>query len=159
ALLRWLLHDGDIPTMMTTPQAAGPLDFDERWGLGLGVGHAGLNYAGRVAWHTGRTFGHRAALALLPERGLGVAGLANFRGALRVDQLAVTARQAARLARGGVDVPPSRGDAEVPPPAPVDAATARAYSGQYAADYDVITLASAGDVMRSRSDHGETRLL
>lgn len=158
ALLRLLLAGGDLATAMLTPQPAGPLDFDERWGLGLALRHVQLDHAGRVAWHAGRTFGHRAFLALLPDHGLGVAVLANAREAGGVEDLGVAALQTALLERHGVDLPPTRGDAEVGPPAALDPAALRANLGRYATDHDVVTI-SAGDAgLVSRSELGTTTL-
>lgn len=150
-LLRWLLEGTDLAAAMLTEQPAGPLDFDDRWGLGLALRHTELAYAGRVAWHSGRTFGHRAALFALPDRGLGVAVLADFREAGGVEDLAVLALQTALLERDGLDLPPGRGDAELPPPAPVDPAALRAHAGRYATDHDVLTLAIEDGALVSRA--------
>lgn len=159
ALMRWLLAGEGAAAAMLTPQGAGPLDFDERWGLGLALQHNGLAYAGRVAWHTGRTYGHRGSLFLAPDRGLGVAVLANFREAGSVDDLAVAVMQTALLERDGLDLPRSRGDAEVPAPAPVDPAAARAIVGRYASDTDVFAVTVEEGRLSSRSGHGATALL
>lgn len=158
ALVRWLLAGEGAAAMMLTPQRAGPLDFDERWGLGLALHHAGLAHAGRVAWHTGRTFGHRGALFVLPDRGLGVAVLANFREAGPVEELAVALLQTALLERDGLDLPRSRGDAELPPPAPVEPATLAALTGRYAGEYDVFTLTAEDGGLVSRSGDQRTTL-
>ncbi|WP_434420911.1 serine hydrolase [Nannocystis pusilla] len=135
-LLRWLMAGESVAAAMLTPQAAGPLDFDERWGLGLALQHVGLVHAGRVAWHTGRTFGHRAVLFVLPDRGLGVAVLANFREAGGVEDLAAFALQTALLERDGLDLPASVGDAESRPRAPFDHAALQAHVGRYANEFE-----------------------
>lgn len=159
ALLRRLLEGTGTAAAMLTPQAAGPLDFDERWGLGLALRHAGLDHAGRVAWHVGRTFTHRAALFALPDRGLGVAVLANFREAGGVEELAVLALQTALLERDGLDLPPSRGDAELPPPAKVAPAALRAHGGRYANDHDIAVLAAEDGRLVSRAGTDRTALI
>jgi len=158
ALARWLLAGAGPAAMMLTPQRAGPLDFDERWGLGMALQHTGLAHAGRVAWHTGRTFGHRGAMFLVPDRDLGVVVLANFREANPVDDLAVAVLQSALLERDGLDLPRSRGDAELPPAAPVDLATLQALTGRYASDHDIFALMVADGGLFSVSDTGKTAL-
>ncbi|MDC0718358.1 serine hydrolase domain-containing protein [Nannocystis bainbridge] len=158
-LLRWLLAGEGAAAAMLTPQSAGPLDFDERWGLGLALQHVGLAHAGRVAWHTGRTFGHRAALFALPDRGLGVAVLANFREAGGVEDLAAFALQTALLERDGLDLPPSAGDAEARPRAPFDPAALQAHVGRYAHEFDVVRLAVERGGLVSRAEIGKTALI
>lgn len=159
ALLRWLLEGTGLAAAMLTPQAAGPLDFDERWGLGLALRHAELDHAGRVAWHVGRTFTHRAALLALPDRGLGVAVLADFREAGGAEQLGVLALQTALLERDGLDLPPTRGDAELPPPAPVAPAALAAHAGRYANEHDVAVLAAEDGRLVSRAGSDRTALI
>lgn len=156
ALLRWLLRGDAEAAAMLTPQPAGPLDFDERWGLGLSLCHAQLGHAGRVAWHAGRTFGHRSCLCLAPDQGLGVAVLANTREAVGVEDLAVAALQTALLERRGLDLPPIVGDAERAPPAA--AVALERHAGRYATEYDVVTLAVDGAGLSSRSELGTTAL-
>jgi hypothetical protein len=46
-----------------------------RWGLGYGLGL--LESGDRLAYHEGANRGWRAGLALLPDRGAGIAVLAN----------------------------------------------------------------------------------
>jgi CubicO group peptidase (beta-lactamase class C family) len=158
-LLRWLLTGDGLAAAMLTPQRAGPLDFDERWGLGLALRHVELGHAGRVAWHTGRTLLHNASLFVLPDHGLGIAVLANFREATAVEDLAVAALQTALLERRGIDLPRRVGDAEVPPPATADPPELRAHVGRYAADFDVVDIELAGAGLQSRSELGKTALL
>jgi CubicO group peptidase (beta-lactamase class C family) len=157
-VLRWLLAGEGAAAEMLTPQSAGPLDFDDRWGLGLALRHVEFAHAGRVAWHGGRTLGHHSALIALPDHGLGVAVLANFREAVGVEDLAVAALQTALLERRGVDLPRRIGDAEVAPPAAVDPAELRAHVGRYAGDFDVVDIDLAGAVLESRSALGKTAL-
>lgn len=158
-LIRWLLAGEGAAAAMLTPQAAGPLDFDERWGLGLALQHVGLVHAGRVAWHTGRTFGHRAVLFVLPDRGLGVAVLANFREAGGVEDLAAFALQTALLERDGLDLPTSVGDAETRPRAPFDRAALQAHVGRYANEFDVVRLDIERGGLVSRAELGKTALI
>lgn len=158
ALLRRLLEGTGPAAAMLAPQAAGPLDFGERWGLGLALRHTELEHAGRVAWHAGRTYGHRAVLFALPDRGLGVAVLANFREAGGAEDLAVLALQTALLERDGLDLPPTRGDAELPPPAPVDPAALQAHLGRYANEHDIAVLAVEDGAFVSRSGTDRTVL-
>lgn len=157
-LLRWLLAGDPVAAAMLTPQPAGPLDFDERWGLGLALQHVGLAHAGRVGWHTGRTFGHRAALFVLPDRGLGIAVLANFREAGGVEDLAVDALQTALLERDGLDLPASAGDGEERPRARFDPAALQRHVGRYANDFDVVRLEIEHGGLVSRSELGKTAL-
>lgn len=158
-LLRWLLAGEGAAATMLTPQGAGPLDFDERWGLGVALHHNGLAHAGRVAWHTGRTYGHRGALFVAPDRSLGVAVLANFREAGPVDDLAVAVMQTALLERDGLDLPRTRGDAELPPTAPVDPSALQAMVGRYVGEYDVFALAVEDGRLSSRSGPNKTALV
>lgn len=159
ALLRWLLEGTGPAAAMLAPQAAGPLDFGERWGLGLALRHTELEHAGRVAWHSGRTYGHRAVLFVLPDRGLGVAVLANFREAGGAEDLAALALQTALLERDGLDLPPSRGDAELPPPAQVDPAALQAHAGRYANEHDISVLAVEDGALVSRAGYDRTALI
>ncbi|MCY1068018.1 serine hydrolase [Nannocystis sp. RBIL2] len=158
-LLRWLMAGEGAAAAMLTPQAAGPLDFDERWGLGLALQHVGLVHAGRVAWHTGRTFGHRAVLFVLPDRGLGVAVLANFREAGGVEDLAAFALQTALLERDGLDLPASVGDAETRPRAAFAHAALQAHVGRYANEFDVVRLDIERGGLVSRAELGKTALI
>lgn len=157
-LLRWLLAGGPLAAAMLGPQPAGPLDLDERWGLGLMLRHVGLDYAGRAGFHIGRTFCHRSALGVLPDHGLAVVVLANSRESSGVEQIAVTALQTALLERHGVDLPPTRGDAEVTPALTRDPAALRALAGRYASDSDIAELVVEGGVLISRSPAGDVTL-
>lgn len=159
ALLGQLMGDGPLAAAMLTEQAAAPLDFGERWGLGLALRHTELAYAGRVAWHSGRTYTHRAAMFVLPDRGLGVAVLANFREASGVEDLAVLALQTALLERDGLDLPAHRGDGELPAPAAVDPAALQAHAGRYANEHDIATLAVEDGRLVSRAGHDRTALI
>lgn len=137
-LLRWLLARGPLAAAMFDPQPAGPLDLDERWGLGLSLRHSGLDHAGRVGCHLGRSYCHRSAMFVLPDHGLAVVALANAREGSGIEQLAVTAMQTALRERHGVAMPPSRGDAL--PPASLDLAALRAHAGRHATDSDILEL-------------------
>ncbi|MDC0673672.1 serine hydrolase domain-containing protein [Nannocystis radixulma] len=158
-LLRWLLAGDGLAAAMLTAQPAGPLDCDERWGLGLALKHVGLAHAGRVGWHTGRTFAHRAVLFVLPDRGLGIAVLANFREAGGVEDLAVDALQTALLERDGLDLPPSLGDGETRPRAAFDPAALQRHVGRYANDFDVVRLEIEHGGLVSRAELGKTALI
>ena len=62
------------PAGVRLPLTAAPAT-DGRWGLGYGLG---LTPSGdRLAYHEGANRGWRAGLALLPDRGAGIAVLAN----------------------------------------------------------------------------------
>ena len=158
-LLRWLLAGEGVAAAMLAPQPAGPLDCDERWGLGLALQHVGLAHAGRVGWHTGRTFAHRAALFVLPDRGLGIAVLANFREAGGVEDLAIDALQTALLERDGLDLPRSLGDGEARPRAAFDPAALQRHVGRYANDFDVVRLDIEHGGLVSRAELGKTALI
>ncbi|WAS94255.1 serine hydrolase domain-containing protein [Nannocystis punicea] len=158
-LIRWLLAGEGAAAAMLTPQAAGPLDFDERWGLGLALRHVGLAHAGRVAWHTGRTLCHRAVLFALPDRGLGVAVLANFREAGGVEDLAAFALQTALLERDGLDLPASASDAEERPRAAFDREALQRHVGRYANEFDVVRLDIERGGLVSRAEIGKTALI
>lgn len=53
------------------------LDMDASMGIGWMLGKSELNFAGRVAHHSGGTLGSASELMILPERKLGVIVLAN----------------------------------------------------------------------------------
>jgi CubicO group peptidase (beta-lactamase class C family) len=153
-LLRWLLAGGPLAAAMFDPQPAGPLDLDERWGLGLSLRHNGLDYAGRVGTHLGRTFCHRSVMCVLPDHGLAVVAMANSREGSGVEQLAITAMQTALLERHGIDLPPSRGDGDTTPPVSLGLAALRAHAGRYATDSDVTELEVEDGALVSRSETG-----
>jgi CubicO group peptidase (beta-lactamase class C family) len=153
--IKWLLAGDELAASMLAPQAAGPLDFDERWGLGLALRHVGLDHAGRVAWHAGRTLCHRSAVCVLPDHGLGVVVLANAREAEGVEELAISALQTALLERHGVDLPRGVGDAEVTA-GMMDAGELRRHVGRYATDHDVVALTVEDGRLMSRSEVGAT---
>jgi CubicO group peptidase (beta-lactamase class C family) len=157
-LLRFLASRRPIATAMLSPQRAGPLDFDECWGLGLAMRHAGLDYGGRAGFHVGRTVCHRSALGVLPDHGLAVVVLANSREATGVEQVAITALQTALLERHGIDLPPTRGDAEALAPITADPAALRAHAGRYVGDNDIVEVAVEGAALVSRSEIGEVAL-
>jgi CubicO group peptidase (beta-lactamase class C family) len=157
-LLRFLTGPSPLAAMMLTPQRTSPIDLDEVWGLGLALRHVGLDYAGRVGFHAGRTFTHRSALCVLPDHGLAIAVLANSREASGVEELAISTLQTALLERHGIDLPASTGDGEVPAAAAAAMTELRAHAGRYAGEADVIDLEVEGAGLVSRSEAGEVAL-
>lgn len=157
-LLRWLLTPGPLASAMLDPQPASPLDLGERWSLGLSLRHVGLDYAGRVGFHIGRTYCHRSAMGVLPDHGLAAVALANSREASGVEQLVVTALQTALLERHGVDLPPIHGDAELAPVVRLDPDVLRAHTGRYVTDSDIAELVLDGGALVSRSEAGDVTL-
>ncbi len=154
-LLRFLVADSPLAAAMLSPQRAGPLDFDEVWGLGLAMRPVGLDYAGRAGFHVGRTACHRSALGVLPDHGLAVVVLANSREASGVEELAIVALQTALLERHGIDLPASPGDAELPATITAEPAALRVHAGRYVGDNDIVELAAEGGALVSRSEGGE----
>lgn len=138
--MRCMLAGGEIDSVrvldaaphaqMFQPQYADrPLNFGHRFGLGWMLSGLPIEHGETQAWHNGGTKAFLSQLALLPEKQLGVAVLANADGAGTL--VYETAEEALRLAlelRHGLAPRRAKPEPEIPLPRAALAAHAGNYS-------------------------------
>ncbi|MBC8279871.1 MAG: beta-lactamase family protein, partial [Chloroflexi bacterium] len=114
---------------MLTPQHGDiPLDLDVQWGLGWWLIPAGLDYAGRNAWHSGGEGMWNSLLYTLPDHKLGVVVLTNSaEGAGPEFQIATTVLEQALAAKTGLEKP----KVEAPEVISLSANESNSYTGRY----------------------------
>ena len=136
------------------------LDLDHSFGYAWFLDHSGLDWAGRVAWHGGRTYYHHALLIMLPDQDLAVAVASNSLSAGHViESLAVETLVWALQEKTGREppIPPPTID-YAPPPAPLAAAFAKAHAGDYATSIGLSELGLREGEVWSRTRAGRSRL-
>ncbi len=105
-----VLKPESVDALLRGPAEAPALDLDQRFGYGWFLDHAELDWLGRVAWHSGRTYYHHSRLILLPDHGLAVAVLSNSLTASKaLDTLAVATLTSALLEKHELEPPPPPG--------------------------------------------------
>ncbi|KIG19009.1 Beta-lactamase class C [Enhygromyxa salina] len=155
-----LLSPVAVEAMLTRHNEALPLDLDHSFGYAWFLDHAELDWAGRVAWHGGRTFYHHARLIVLPDHGLAVAVASNSLTAGRaVESLAVETLISALQEKHGLEPPPPPPNTEHSPTSPaLMAAFVAAHGGDYATSVGVSTVGLHEGEVWSRAKVGSGRL-
>jgi CubicO group peptidase (beta-lactamase class C family) len=101
-----LLSAEQVEAMLSEHNRGLELDLDLRFGAAWFLDHAELGFAGRVAWHGGRTLHHHTSLIILPDHDLAVAVASNSLTAGRVvESVAVQTLLAALQEKYALDAP------------------------------------------------------
>lgn len=159
-----LLTPASVAAMLSPHNQALALDLDHRFGYGWFLDHEQLDWAGRVAWHSGRTYYHHSLLILLPDHGLAVAVASNsITAGGVVEALAVETLLAALQEKQGLEAPlPTQAVAHSPSPRAQLEAFSEAHAGDYASSVALTRLAledhEQGPELWSRSAVGRSRL-
>jgi CubicO group peptidase (beta-lactamase class C family) len=142
---RRLLAPESVEAMLTAHNEDLSLDLDQRFGYAWFLDHPRLGWAGRVAWHPGRTYYHHAQLIVLPDHGLAVAVASNsLTAGSVVDTLAVETLISALQEKHELDAPSPTPAVEH---AVADAALVEAFLQRHAGDYATSVALSRVDLL------------
>lgn len=155
-----LLRPEQVEAMLTARNDELALDLDLRFGDAWFLDHAELDFAGRVAWHGGRTLHQHAQLIILPDHGLAVAVASNSLTAGRVvESVAVQTLIAALQEKHGLEAPPPAPNVEHRDAEPeLQAGFLDAHAGDYATSVGVSRVCLHEGEVWSRSKPGSNRL-
>jgi CubicO group peptidase (beta-lactamase class C family) len=155
-----LLAPEQVEAMFITRNDELALDLDLAFGLTWFLDHAELGFAGRVAWHGGRTLHHHAQLIILPDHGLAVAVASNSLNAGRVvESVAVQTLISALQEKYGLEAPPPPPNIEHRTAEPkLQASFLAAHAGDYATSVGVSHVGLRDDEVWSESKPGSNRL-
>lgn len=131
-----LLDPVSVEAMLTAHNADLAVDLDHRFGYAWFLDAPRLNWAGRVAVHTGRTQFHHAIMILLPDHDLAVAVASNSLGAGATVEILAVETLLAALAERDLYPPESPATIELPRE---DAATLSAFAEVHGGDYATST--------------------
>jgi CubicO group peptidase (beta-lactamase class C family) len=155
-----LLDPEQVEAMFTAQNRDLALDLDLRFGYTWFLDHAELGFAGRVAWHGGRTLHHHTQLIILPDHDLAVAVASNSLTAGRVvESIAVQTLLSALQEKHGLEAPapPPNVDHRVAQPA-LQAEFLAAHAGDYATSVGISHVGLHEDEVWSQSKPGSNRL-
>jgi len=157
---RQLLAPSSVAAMLSAHNHGLALDLDHQFGYAWFLDHAGLDYAGEVAWHGGRTLYHHARIMMLPGHDLAVVVASNSLGAANVvDAVAVETLVWALQEKAGVEPPSPATTRDYQPPAPELAeAWAAAHGGDYATSVGVSQIGLDDGELWSKTRVGASRL-
>jgi CubicO group peptidase (beta-lactamase class C family) len=155
-----LLEPDAIEAMLSAQNEALPLDLDQRFGYGWFLDHEALGWAGRVAWHGGRTYHHHAQLIILPEHGLAVAVASNSLTAGRVvESVAVQTLISALQEKHGLEAPmPAANVAYQPSTDELMQTFLAAHAGDYATSVGVSHIGERDGAVWSQAKVGSSRM-
>jgi CubicO group peptidase (beta-lactamase class C family) len=155
-----LLRPEQVEAMFTAHNDALDLDLDLQFGDTWFLDHAELGFAGRVAWHGGRTLHQHAQLIILPDHGLAVAVASNSLTAGRVvESVAVQTLIGALQEKYGLEAPPPSANVEHHSVEPeLQAEFLHAHAGDYATSVGISRVVLHEDEVWSQSKPGSNRL-
>lgn len=155
-----LLAPEQVEAMLTAHNDALALDLDLQFGHTWFLDHAELSYAGRVAWHGGRTLHQHAQLILLPDHGLAVAVASNSLTAGRVvESVAVQTLISALQEKSGLEAPaPAPNVEHVIAESELQAEFLDAHAGDYATSVGISRVGLHEGEVWSQSKPGSNRL-
>jgi CubicO group peptidase (beta-lactamase class C family) len=155
-----LLRPEQVEAMFTAHNDELTLDLDLEFGLTWFLDHAELGFAGRVAWHGGRTLHQHAQLIILPDHGLAVAVASNSLTAARVvESVAVQTMISALQEKHGLEAPaPTPNIEHHTAEPPLQASFLAAHTGDYATSVGVSHVGLHEGEVWSQSKPGSNRL-
>jgi CubicO group peptidase (beta-lactamase class C family) len=155
-----LLSPEQVEAMFTAHNDELGLDLDLRFGETWFLDHAELGFAGRVAWHGGRTLHQHAQLIILPDHGLAVAVASNSLTAGRVvESVAVQTLIAALQEKYGIEPPSPAPNVEHFSAEPeLQASFLDAHAGDYATSVGISRVGLHEGEVWSQSKPGSNRL-
>jgi CubicO group peptidase (beta-lactamase class C family) len=155
-----LLSPEQVEAMFTAHNDELGLDLDLRFGETWFLDHAELGFAGRVAWHGGRTLHQHAQLIILPDHGLAVAVASNSLTAGRVvESVAVQTLIAALQEKYGIEPPSPAPNVEHSSAEPeLQASFLDAHAGDYATSVGISRVGLHEGEVWSQSKPGSNRL-
>ncbi len=145
---RSVLKPATVARMFSRQFDDGGWPYAAATGLGWMLSGQPIAGAGEAAWHSGQYPGYFAHIALLPDKRLGVAILANDDNAREfVPKLATKALEIAYQVKTGIPAPKRT---ETPTPAEVhlDDAVMERYAGRYTVFDDIIRVRREGGALR-----------
>ena len=155
-----LLSPEHVDAMIADQNGELALDLDLRFGFTWFLDHAELGFAGRVAWHGGRTLHHHTHVIVLPDHGLAVAVASNSLTAGRmVESIAVQTLISALMEKHGIEAPPPHPNVEHEVAEPeLQEEFLAAHAGDYATSVGVSQVGLHEGEVWSQSKPGSNRL-